>query len=120
MTNQQANRGPKSTAKKAYPEPRRAGAPQRAKPGPKVERAKKAARSGKTGNPAGRATKTAKVLDLLKRPGGATLKEIMKATTWQSHSVRGFLSGALRKKLGLRIDSFKGKNNERTYRVPSR
>ena len=65
-------------------------------------------------------SKTARVLDLLKRPGGATLKEIMKATTWQSHSVRGFLSGTLRKKLGLRIDSFKGKNNERTCRVPGR
>jgi hypothetical protein len=120
MTNEQALRGPTRTAKKAHREPRRPGAPQRTKPGPKVERTKKAVRSGKTGGPAGRATKTAKVLDLLKRSGGATLKEIMKATTWQSHSVRGFLSGTLRKKLGLRIDSFKGKNNERTYRVPSR
>jgi hypothetical protein len=44
----------------------------------------------------------------------------MKATTWQSHSVRGFLSGTLRKKMGLRVDSFKRNDNERTYRVPSR
>jgi len=115
MTNQPALRGPKSSAKNAQPTPRRrAVATQTVKP------TKKASRSSKTGGPAGRATKTAKVLDLLKRPGGATLKDIMKATTWQSHSVRGFLSGTLRKKLGLRIDSFKGKNNERTYRVPGK
>jgi hypothetical protein len=112
MTNQQAPRGPKSTAKNAQPKPRRrAVATQTVKPTKKAARTRGSARQG---------SKTAKILDLLKRPGGATLKEIMKATTWQSHSVRGFLSGTLRKKLGLRIDSFKGENNERTYRVPSR
>jgi hypothetical protein len=121
MTNQQANRSPKSTAKKAYPEPgRRAVAPQRAKSGPRVGPTKKSADSGKAGGPARQGSKTAKILDLLKRPGGATLREIMKATTWQSHSVRGFLSGTLRKKMGLRVDSFKRNDNERTYRVPSR
>ena len=121
MTNQEANRSPKSTAKKAYPEPRRrAVAPQRPKSGPRAEPTKKSVHSGKAGGAVRQGSKTAKVLDLLKRPGGATLKEIMKATTWQSHSVRGFLSGTLRKKLGLRIDSFKGKNDERTYRVPGR
>lgn len=120
MPNQQGLRGPTSTAKKAHREPRRAGAPQRAEPGPRVEPTKKSAHSGKDGGSAGRATKTAKVLNLLNRPGGATLKEIMKATTWQSHSVRGFLSGTLRKKMGLRVDSFKRNDNERTYCVPSR
>ena len=62
-------------------------------------------------------SKTAKILDLLKRPGGATLTEIMKATNWQAHSVRGFLSGTLRKKMRLTVTSTKGENGERSYRL---
>jgi hypothetical protein len=62
-------------------------------------------------------SKTAKVLELLKRPGGASLKEIMKATAWQAHSVRGFLSGTLRKKLGLAVESAKAQDGERTYSI---
>jgi hypothetical protein len=65
-------------------------------------------------------TKTGKILGLLQRPGGATLKELCKATAWQAHSVRGFLSGALKKKMGLRIDSAKRDDGERTYRVASK
>ena len=67
-----------------------------------------------------KATKTAKILGLLKRSGGATIKELCKATAWQAHSVRGFLSGALKKKMGLRIDSAKRDDGERTYRVASK
>jgi hypothetical protein len=65
-------------------------------------------------------TKTAKILGLLQRPGGATLKELCRATAWQAHSVRGFLSGALKKKMGLRIDSAKRDDGERTYRVAAK
>jgi hypothetical protein len=61
-------------------------------------------------------TKAAKILSLLQRPGGASLPDLRKATGWQAHSVRGFLSGALRKKMGLRIHSVK-RNGERIYRV---
>ena len=57
------------------------------------------------------------MLELLKQPGGASLKEIMKATEWQAHSVRGFLSGTLRMKLGLTIESKKSDDGERTYSV---
>jgi len=44
-------------------------------------------------------------LALLKRAGGATLQHLMRATGWQAHSVRGFISGALGKKLRLKIES---------------
>jgi hypothetical protein len=62
-------------------------------------------------------SKTSKILDLLQRPGGATSKELMKATGWLPHSVRGFLSGTVRKKLGLTVTSTKGEDGERAYSV---
>jgi len=62
-------------------------------------------------------SKAGKVLDLLKRPGGVTAKELMKATGWQPHSVRGFLSGTASKKMGLAVVSTKGEDGERTYSV---
>jgi Protein of unknown function (DUF3489) len=61
-------------------------------------------------------SKTAKLLDLLKRPGGATLKELMKAAGWQPHSMRGFLSGTVSKKMGLRLESFK-RDDQHAYRI---
>jgi hypothetical protein len=63
------------------------------------------------------ASKTAKMLDLLKRTGGATSKELMKASGWLPHSVRGFLSGMVSKKMGLTVISTKGVDGERTYSV---
>ncbi len=64
-------------------------------------------------------SKTAKIIALLKRPGGATAKELMKATGWQAHSVRGFLSGTVRKKMGLSVVSMKTEDGERTYSLES-
>ncbi len=61
-------------------------------------------------------SKTAQILDLLKQPGGATLAQIMEATGWQAHSVRGFISGTLGKKLGLTVESTK-RDQERVYRI---
>lgn len=57
------------------------------------------------------------VLDLPRRPKGATLAEIMKATDWQAHSVRGFISGNLTKKMGLTVESTKNDAGERTYKI---
>jgi hypothetical protein len=65
----------------------------------------------------GQTSKKDTVLALLRRPQGASLKEIVRATGWQSHSVRGFLSGALRKKMGLKVKSGKRDNGERVYSV---
>ena len=61
-------------------------------------------------------TKTARVIALLEQPEGATLQAIMKATGWQAHSVRGFVSGQLAKKMGLRIRSF-SRDGERVYKL---
>jgi hypothetical protein len=55
----------------------------------------------------------------MRRPKGVTLKEIMKATGWQAHTVRGFVSGTLIKKQGLKVESFRSEEKERTYRVPA-
>jgi Protein of unknown function (DUF3489) len=63
-------------------------------------------------------SKTAKVLALLKRSGGVTLKELRKATGWQPHSVRGFLSG-VGKKMELTVASAKDADGERRYSVKS-
>ena len=54
---------------------------------------------------------------MLKRTGGATAKELLKATGWQPHSLRGFLSGTVGKKLGLTVVSTKGEDGERAYSV---
>ena len=108
---------PKAT-KKAHSGARRAPvAPKKAKAGKKASPAKKAPKGAKKANTARDGSKAAKVLDLLKHKDGATLKELMKATGWQAHSVRGFLSGTVRKKLGLTVVSTKAESGERSYSV---
>ncbi len=62
-------------------------------------------------------SKKAEVLGLLQRKGGGTLKHIMDATGWQAHSVRGFISGTLGKKMGLTVESTKRENGERVYQI---
>ena len=94
-------------------------APKKAKSGKKATPAKKAPKATKRekkGDSA-RDSKAATILELLKRPGGATAKELMKATGWQPHSVRGFLSGTIRKKMGLDVISAKSEEGERSYSV---
>jgi len=62
-------------------------------------------------------SKKAIVLELLRRAEGATLADIMSATGWQAHSVRGFISGALGKKMGLTVESLKTAEGARAYRI---
>jgi Protein of unknown function (DUF3489) len=87
--------------------------------------AQKAARPKKrpTGEPKAKTTrdgsKTATIVHLMKREGGVSLKAIMGETGWQAHSVRGFVSGTLTKKMGLAVVSTKGENGERTYTIAS-
>jgi Protein of unknown function (DUF3489) len=58
------------------------------------------------------------LIAMLQTPGGATLPQLMQASGWQAHSVRGFLSGTLKKKMGLPVSSSKNSEGERVYRVP--
>lgn len=63
------------------------------------------------------ASRTDKFIALLRRPQGATLETLMKSSGWQAHSVRGFLSGTLKKKLGRTVVSQKT-DKGRLYRLP--
>jgi hypothetical protein len=83
----------------------------------KAAPAKKAPKAAKKAKSTHEGSKTNAVVDLLKRPGGVTAKELMKVTGWQPHSVRGFLSGTIGKKMGLTVTSTKGEDGERSYSV---
>jgi hypothetical protein len=81
------------------------------------------AKTGKKATPKPKAaiardgSKKATVIAMLTRKDGATLEAIMKATDWQAHSVRGFISGALIKKAGLKVESFKRQDGDRAYAI---
>jgi hypothetical protein len=62
-------------------------------------------------------TKSEKIIHLLERSSGATIGELQQATGWQAHSVRGFLSGTLKKRMALPVSSEKTKNGKRRYRI---
>ena len=61
-------------------------------------------------------SKIGKVVEMLRKPNGATLKAIMSATGWQAHSVRGAISGAIKKRLGLKVTS-QTRGDERAYQI---
>lgn len=110
----------KTPARKlATPPPKRTRPGQKGSPGKQNETGK-AARKPEVKTPLVReGSKTAHVLALLQRSQGATLQQIMHATGWQAHSVRGFLSGTLGKKMGLTVASIKEQSGERRYSVKS-
>ncbi len=62
-------------------------------------------------------TKLAAIIDAMHHPGGATIAQMMADTGWQAHSVRGAISGMLRKKLGLNVALVHNESGERVYRV---
>jgi len=92
-------------------------APAKGKAAKKASPKKKAPKGATKAKGTRDGSKTAKILDLLKRKDGATLADLMKATDWQAHSVRGFLSGTTRKKMGLDVTSIKPEDGERTYSI---
>ncbi len=91
--------------------------PQAAPAAPKKAKAAKDTTAKDAGPTTRDGSKKAIVLEMLKRPDGASLKDIMDATSWQAHSVRGFISGSLTKKMGLNVESFKREDGARAYRV---
>lgn len=62
-------------------------------------------------------SKQALLIDRLRRPGGATIADLAEATGWQAHSLRGAISGTLKKKLGLAVSSKKVEGRGRVYRI---
>jgi hypothetical protein len=90
--------GNQATAAKAAPKGKNAGKTQEAS----------APRAG---------SKTAQVIVMLQRKGGARISEIMQTMGWQRHTVRGFMAGAM-KKAGYAVESFKPEGGERSYRLP--
>jgi hypothetical protein len=110
---------PRSAAHRAHVAPSQARSGKKATPAKRANKRATSAQSlnNKKAPGARQGSKTAKVLDLLKRSDGASLKELMKATGWQAHSVRGFLSGTLGKKMGLTVRSTKAEDGERRYSI---
>ena len=106
------------TAATASPEPakKRSKARTGTKKGSGARKATKKPTAKRGATTARKGSKTDQVLALLQQPSGASLQAIMKATGWQAHSVRGFVSGHLGKKLGLRVKSVK-RDGERVYSV---
>ena len=81
---------------------------------------KKTAAAAKTPKAVAKARPTSKLAQLeamLRRPDGATIPQLVKALDWQAHSVRGAMSGSLKKKQGLKITATKDEGKERVYRI---
>jgi hypothetical protein len=93
-------------------------APEAAGSAPKSARAKKVQKKATPPKADGvrEGSKSAQVVALLQRKDGATLAEIMQKMGWQKHTVRGFMTGTM-KKAGYNVESFKPEGGERTYRI---
>ena len=92
-------------------------------------KAAKPAKAAQAATPTPRAgTKQALMIEMLKRPEGATVEQIAEATGWQKHTIRGAISGALKKKLGLTVEATRtrevgpnkpgAKGSATVYRIP--
>lgn len=67
--------------------------------------------------PGKKQSKQSQLIELLKKKTGTTIEEMMVLTGWQAHTVRGIISGALKKRLGLNVVSISGASGTRTYRI---
>lgn len=103
-----------STSKAKVTKSRKVSASVKKAPLPKPARPS-AAMDNERPSPRIKPTKIQKCLDLLTTRDGATIDELMAATGWQAHSVRGFLAGTVKKKLGLTLASKKADDGTRHY-----
>ncbi len=100
-----APKKPRVAAQARNVAPSKGKSAKKATPTKKAHTGAKLAKPRKNGTRARQGSKTAKVLNLLKRPTGATGADLMKVTGWQPHSVRGFISGVLGRKMHLKVTS---------------
>jgi hypothetical protein len=115
MTKKSRNRDTATSATRPYK------APQTGTRAPKAPGARDTARA-KANATAGRTrpgSKQAKMIEMLRRPDGATVEEIATAFQWQLHTVRGAIAGALKKKLGLPVTKENVEGRGRVYRIGS-
>jgi DNA-binding MarR family transcriptional regulator len=106
---------PEKKARPAVKKPRpAAGKPTKTKKAAKTARKKVAA---KTPRATRENTKQARLIEMLKRPKGASIDEIVEAFEWQPHTVRGAIAGALKKKLGLDVISERDEKRGRIYKL---
>ena len=82
-----------------------------------AKKARRGAASEKVNGSARRGTKQAILIEMLRRPNGATIEQMTAKTGWQPHSVRGAISGTLKKKLGLPVTSETVEGRGRVYRI---
>jgi hypothetical protein len=106
-----------TTTKTETANPKKAKASKKPAKAKKAAAPKKPAKATKAKGAPKPGSKAEKVLEMMRRKEGATLAEIAKATDWQNHSIRGFVSGHVTKKLGLKVESTKSEAGERTYRI---
>ncbi len=126
MTNEETNAAATAAERGAHGAPEKAasnkgatrkkGAPKGRKTAKVGKKAAKPARTKETATPRAE-SKGAKILALIRRPKGATLAELAKLTGWQNHSIRGYLSGIVGKKMGLTVESAKREDGERVYSI---
>jgi Protein of unknown function (DUF3489) len=105
----------RATPKKGAPKARKPAKGAKTKPAASSKKKAPAAREKDAATPRA-GSKGAKVLEMIARASGASLAELMRATQWQAHSIRGFLSTASKKR-GLSIESSKNDKGERIYRI---
>ncbi len=82
-----------------------------------AKKAQRSARPRKTDTPGRGGTKQAILIEMLSHPKGVTIADLEKAIGWQAHSIRGAISGGLKKRLGLNVTSEKVEGRGRVYRI---